>query len=442
MVGVYSDKSEHSAVLAYHCLYALQHRGQEGSGISVSDGSCIRTHKGKGLVSDIFNDEKISSLKGSIAVGSNKYSTLKDMGEFLPLVGNLCFGQLSMSFSGALFCQEARKKMVDSGEIFTTNSDAEYLMHVIARKCSAMSVEEAIVNACKEVKGSYAIILMTKDKLIAVRDPYGIQSLIIGRTSDGSFVIVSETAALDLLCAEYIRDVEPGEVISISKDGLVICADFGVSKKSCVFEFVYTARPDSIINGKSVYEVREQCGRFLAERSGVDADIVIPVPDSGIAAALGYSHGSGISFDMGIVRNHYVGRTFIRPTQDIRNFAVKVKLNPIANLIKGKRVVVVDDSIVRGSTSKQIIVMLKEAGAREVHVRVASPLVLFPCYYGIDIPTKDSLIANHYDIEGIRKLIGADSLAFLELEDLKRAVGSDEYCCACFSGEYPVKCEC
>ncbi len=439
MVGIYGTAD--AARISYLCLYALQHRGQEGSGIATGDGEAIHLHKAGGQVSDIYKERVFPSLKGHLAIGNNKYSTEKDRHErnLLPLVAELTFGQLAISFSGALMSDKDRKELVESGAIFTTSSDSEVLLHLIARKSSKMKLEDAVVDTLKHIKGAYSAMFMTADRIIAARDPNGFKPLILG-VIGGVHVLVSESAALDLLGAEFVREVEPGEVLVIGRDGAGTYANIGKSKLSpCIFEYVYTARPDSVMFGHSVYEVRKECGYRLASQTRVDADIVVPVPDSGIAAAIGYSQGSGLPFELGIIRNHYVGRTFIRPAQDIRNFGVKVKLNPVKRIIKGKRLVVVDDSIVRGTTCQQIVQMLKEAGAKEVHMRIASPQVFFPCKYGIDIPSKDDLIANRHSLDGIRQFIGADSLGFISLDNLINAVGDANHCSACFSGDYPLK---
>ena len=439
MVGVYGTVD--AARMCYLCLYALQHRGQEGSGIAASDGKDIRLHKSAGQVADIYQEKILHLLKGDIAIGTNKYSAEKELHNqnLLPLTAELPFGQFAISLSGALLSDKEREELVKSGTIFTTSSDSEILLHLIARKCSYMQLEEAIADTLKYLKGAYSALFLTTDKLIAARDPNGFRPLILGK-SGGAYILVSESVALDLIGAEFIREIEPGEVVVIDKDGLRVGAN--IKKNAfcpCVFEYVYVARPDSIIFGRSVYETRKECGRMLAAQLPVEADIVVPVPDSGIAAAAGYAQASGLPFEYGIVRNHYVGRTFIRPTQAIRNFSVKVKLNPIKTIIKGKRLVVVDDSIVRGTTCRQIVQMLKEAGVREVHMRIASPQVFFPCKYGIDVPSKDDLIANRFTLDEIRRFIGADTLGFISIENLINAVGDSNHCFACFSGDYPLK---
>jgi len=438
MVGVYG--TDDAANIGYLCLYALQHRGQEGSGIATGDGEEIHLHKATGQVAEIYKKNVLLSLKGNLAIGSNKYSTEKDRHKrnLLPLVAELPFGQFAVTFSGALLSDKSREELIKSGTLFTTSTDTEILLHLIARKSSNMQLEEAITETLKELKGAYSALFMTTDKLIAARDPNGFKSLILGRTGS-TYVVVSESAALDLIGADFIREVEPGEVLTVDKDGLRTYANIGRKEHhACVFEHIYIARPDSVMFGHSVYETRIECGRLLAEQIPAKADIVVPVPDSGIAAAIGYARFSGLPLELGIIRNHYVGRTFIRPTQDIRNFGVKVKLNPVKRIIRGKRLVVVDDSIVRGTTCQKIVQMLKEAGAKEVHMRIASPQIFFPCKYGIDVPTKDDLIANRYTLDGIREFIGADSLGFISLDNLIYAAGGPNYCCACFSGDYPL----
>jgi len=439
MVGVYGAND--AANICYLCLYALQHRGQEGSGIAVSDCSEIHLHKATGQVSDIYKKVVLQTLKGNLAIGSNKYSTEKDRHKrnLLPLVAELSFGQFAISLNGSLLTNKYREELVKAGTFFTTSTDTEVLLHLIARQGTYMKPEEAIAETLKGIKGAYAALFMTKDKLIAARDPYGFKPLLLGKIED-AYVLASETIAFDLIGANYIREVEPGEVLVVDKDGLKTYANIGKKERRlCVFEYVYIARPDSIISGNSVYKIRKTCGHMLAEQIPAEADLVVPVPDSGVSAGMGYAQVSGLPLELGIIRNHYVGRTFIRPTQEIRNFGVKVKLNPIKDIIRGKRLVVVDDSIVRGTTCQQIVQMLKEAGAKEVHMRIASPQIFFPCRYGIDVPSKDDLLANRFSLDGIRKFIGADSIGFISLDNLINAVGGSDYCCACFSGDYPLK---
>ncbi|MDR2885139.1 MAG: amidophosphoribosyltransferase [Deferribacteraceae bacterium] len=439
VAGVYG--SDNAARLTYSCLYALQHRGQEGSGIASSDGEVICVHRAQGLVADVYKEQVFPTLKGKIAIGNNKYSTSKDrhVRNLQPLVAELPLGQLAISLSGVLLTDEARQSLKRRGTIFTTDADSEVILHLIAQKAADMPLESAILETMKSLQGGYAVLFMSLDKLIAFRDPNGLKPLILGKTTDNAYVVASETAALDLLNAEYVREIEPGEMVVISDSGVESYAKInGYKVAPCVFEYVYTARPDSTLFSLPVYEVRKECGRRLARQDKVEADLVIPVPDSGIAAAIGYAQESGLPFELGIVRNHYVGRTFIRPMQEIRNFGVKVKLNPVDSIIAGKRIVVVDDSIVRGTTSMQIVQMLKDAGASEVHMRIASPPVLFPCRYGIDTPDKSDLIANRYNLEDIRKFIGATTLDYLTLDNLKGAINENDCCSACFSGSYPL----
>lgn len=438
VAGVYGD--EDAANLVYLCLYSLQHRGQEGAGIAAFDGVSIHCEKGLGLVSDIFTEGIIEKLPGNFAIGHNRYSTaganlLKNT---QPIVAEINKGQIALAHNGNIVnAYEIRDKLVSEGSIFTSTSDSEIIIQLIA-KSKRSSIVDAIVDSLKILKGAYSLIFMTEKSMIGVRDPFGIRPLLLGKIRTG-YVLVSESCALDLIEAEFIREIEPGEMIIIGEHGIDSLKPFDKCvPRPCIFEYIYFARPDSTIFGNFVYDIRKKLGEKLAEENPVEADIVIPVPDSGVVATLGYSEKSGIPFELGLIRNHYVGRTFIEPTQSIRHFGVKVKLNPVKSVIKDKRVVVVDDSIVRGTTSRKIVKMLREAGAKEIHFRVSSPPSKFPCFYGIDTPTRKELIASTHDIEEIRKYITADSLGYLSLQGLASCVGHMNYCDACFSGDYPT----
>nr|WP_231841011.1 amidophosphoribosyltransferase [Deferribacter desulfuricans] len=438
IAGVFGDKD--AANLVYLSLYALQHRGQEGAGIACSDRHIIRVEKGLGLVADIFKKHTLERLPGDIAIGHNRYST---SGESLlkntqPIVADINLGQVALVHNGNIVnAEKLRDDLVRDGSIFTSTSDSEIVIHLMA-KSGKDNLIDAIISSVSKLKGAFSLIFMTKDMLIGLRDPNGFRPLILGKIRSGH-VLVSETCALDLIDAEFIREIDPGEMVIIKDDGLQSIRPFeNVNPTPCIFEFIYFARPDSRIFGKSVYEVRKSFGMKLAEESPVDADVVIPVPDSGVVATLGYSEYSKISYAMGLIRNHYVGRTFIEPAQSIRHFGVKLKLNAVRSVIEGKRVVVVDDSIVRGTTSRKIVKMLKEAGAKEVHMRISSPPTCYPCFYGIDTPTRSELIASNHTIEEIRKYITADSLAYLSLEGMHECVKPFSFCDACFSGKYPT----
>ncbi len=439
--GVYGH--EEAANLVYLGLYALQHRGQEGAGISSSDGRQIYTEKGLGLVAELFGEKRLKRLPGRIAVGHNRYSTaggsiLKNV---QPIVANFALGMLAIAHNGNLVnAKELREDLEAEGAIFQSTSDSEVFIHLIAHS-RVNDIYERLLEGVKRVSGSYSLLLLREKELIAVRDPYGVRPLCLGRI-DGAYVVASETCAFDLIGAEYIRDIEPGEVLIINENGLTsmkVLNEKGCAH--CIFEFIYFARPDSyIFGGKNVNTIRKALGRRLAKESAVPADIVIPVPDSGVPAAIGFSEESGIDFDFGLIRSHYIGRTFIEPRQSIRHFGVKIKLNPVRELLEGKRVVVIDDSIVRGTTSKKIVKMIREGGrAKEVYLRISSPPTIGPCFYGIDTPTRQELIANSHTLEEIRKYTTADSLAYLSLDGLKGIVPNpDDYCAACFDRRYPI----
>lgn len=430
-----------AANLAYLGLYALQHRGQEAAGIVSSDGKKLYCEKSMGLVADIFTDERIKKLPGHAAIGHNRYSTTGDSVSInvQPILVNFALGSLAIGHNGNLVNAGILKDELEAyGSIFQSTMDSEVIIHLIAQSRRA-SLKERIVDALGHIQGAYSLVLITERELIAVRDPNGFRPLAMG-SLDGATVFASETCAFDLIEAEYVRDVEPGEMVVVDKDGVHSSFPLRQAGPShCIFEFIYFARPDSIVFGQNVYTIRKAFGRQLAKENPVDADVVIPVPDSGVPAALGYAEESGISFDTGLIRNHYVGRTFIEPRQSIRHFGVKIKLNPVQDALKGKRVVVVDDSIVRGTTSKKIIKMIRNAGASEVHMRISSPPTVFPCFYGIDTPTRQELIASSHSVEEIRKYITADSLGYISIEGVQKVVPHPmNYCAACFDGEYPV----
>ena len=428
--------------LTYLGLYALQHRGQESAGIAASDGATIRVVKAMGYVNDAFDGAALASLPGTMAVGHVRYSTAGEsrLANAQPIVVDCSHGQFAVAHNGNLVnAGELRDALVGDGAIFQSSSDTEVIVHLFAR-AKAESAESAIVEAVSQVRGAFSFVMMTKDRLVAVRDPHGFRPLALGRLGD-AWVVCSETCAMDLIGATYIRDVEPGEVVVISAAGARSVKPYPPSRPSqCIFEHVYFARPDSYVFGESVNEVRTEFGRRLARESGVPADVVVPIPDSGVCAAVGYAEAAGLPMRMGLIRNHYVGRTFIQPQQNIRHFGVRVKLNPVKSILEGKRVVLVDDSIVRGTTSRKIVRMVRSAGAREVHMRISCPPTISPCFYGVDTPRKSELIAATHTLEEIRKYVDADSVAYLSLEGLTGAVkaGRSDYCTSCYTGVYPV----
>ena len=439
--GVYGH--EEAANLTYLGLYALQHRGQEASGIVAGDGEQFCIQKGMGLVADIFHKSVLERLPGHMAIGHNRYSTTggNDLKNVQPLTVNFALGNLALAHNGNLInAQMLRHELEAYGAIFQSTSDSEVIIHLIAHS-RAGSFLSRVVDALNQVRGAFSVVLMTDNGLIAARDPYGLRPLCIGRLRS-SWVVASETCAFDLLDAEYIREVEPGELIVITDQGLESHHPFPKTAPAmCVFEYVYFARPDSRIFGsEAVYATRKALGRQLAQEAWVPADVVIPVPDSGVPAALGYAEGASVPFEAGLIRNHYVGRTFIEPEQSIRHFGVKVKLNAVPEVLNGKRVVVIDDSLVRGTTSRKIVKMIRQAGAKEVHMRISSPPIISPCFYGIDTPTKKELIASDHSIEEIRKYITADSLAYLSLDGMLKSAPRtpDQYCTACFTERYPI----
>ena len=436
-----------AANLAYLGLYALQHRGQESAGIVSSDGKELYVHRAMGEVEEIFQPSVLAQLPGSLAIGHTRYSTAGDKAllNAQPIMIDCNKGKVALGHNGNLTnAADWRRKLEHRGSIFQTNSDTEVIVHLIARS-QARNLSGAIGDALNQVEGAYSLLVLTQDELYAVRDPRGFRPLVLGKlTTPGGFVswlVASETCAFDLLNAQYIREIEPGEMVRISKSGIE-SIHFAPPKphQQCIFEHVYFARPDSTIFGRSVNSSREMLGRLLAKEYPVAADLVVPVPDSGVPAAVGYAMESGIPFRMGLIRNHYIGRTFIEPSQAIRNFGVKLKLNPIRGLIEGKRVVLVDDSIVRGTTSRKIVRMVREAGATEVHVRISCPPTISPCYYGVDTPTREELIASSNSPEEICKFLGADSLGYISLNGLKQAVGDTQgdFCTSCYTGVYPT----
>ncbi len=438
-------KHEEAARIAYLGLYALQHRGQESAGIVSTDGHHLYSEKGMGHVADIFTESTLETLKGDVAIGHTRYSTAGDSSvkNAQPIQVACSKGEVALCHNGNLVnALEIRKKLEMQGSIFQSTSDSEVILHLIARS-SKPTVEEAIQEALSQLTGAYSLIFLTREKMIAVRDPRGFRPLCFGYL-DGSPVIGSETCAFDLIDAGFEREVEPGEMLILSEHGVESRKIFPPARHSyCIFEHVYFSRPDSQIFGRSVYLSRNLLGKYLAQEQPVEADIVVPVPDSGVAAAIGFSKESGIRFEFGLIRNHYVGRTFIEPKQSIRHFGVRIKLNPVAEVINGKRVVLVDDSIVRGTTSRKIVKMVRAAGAAEVHVRISCPPTISPCFYGVDTPTKRELIASSHTVEEICKYIEADSLGYLSHEGMLRACGDaaeeERFCSACYTGKYPVE---
>jgi len=439
--GIYGHPN--ASELTYYGLYALQHRGQESAGIVSSDGKRFHVHRGMGLVPQIFNGDVLHNLIGKVAVGHTRYSTTgsSHLGNAQPLTVNCARGQIAIAHNGNLTnASHLRDELESRGSIFQTTVDSEIVLHLMAQP-SPNGQTTNLINAIRKIEGAYSLVIMTNQELIGVRDPHGFRPLCIGKLDD-AWVLASETCALDLIHAKFIRDVEPGEIVVINETGLTSVQAFPEHKERafCIFEYVYFARPDSTINNRSVYRVRVDLGKQLAREYPVKADIIVPVPDSGNCAALGYSLESGIPYEMAFVRNHYVGRSFLQPSQLIRDFNVRVKLNLIEELVKDKSVVVVDDSIVRGTTCKARVNNLKEAGAREVHVLVSCPPHMNPCVYGIDFPDRSKLMAANYSREEIRKYLNADSLYYLSQEGMVGATGlpRDSFCMACYDGRYPV----
>ena len=441
----YNDAAAHTAL----GLHALQHRGQESVGIVTYDGAQFHSHRALGLVGDNFSSENvISKLPGRVAMGHVRYATTGAtiLRNVQPLFAEFKFGGLAVAHNGNLTNAYAlRRSLIDRGSIFQSTNDTETIVHLIARSEFGRVVDR-ITDALTQVEGAYSLVAMTQKKLIGVRDPHGVRPLVIGRLGT-AYIITSETCALDIIGAKFIRDVDPGEIVVIDEQGLHSIKPFSkVSRRFCIFEYIYFARPDSVIEGKHVYAVRKSIGRELARESAIAADVIVPVPDSGVPAALGYAQEADMPFELGIIRNHYVGRTFIEPTAQIRNLGVRLKHNANVGALKGKRVILVDDSIVRGTTSTKIVDMVRNAGAREVHMRISSPPTTHSCFYGIDTPERDQLMAANHDVKAMADIIGVDSLAFISIDGLYRAVGEarrngelPQYCDACFTGEYPIR---
>jgi amidophosphoribosyltransferase len=445
MCGIFGVANNSDAAnLTYLGLYALQHRGQESTGMSSSDGEQVYTTKAMGYVAEVFTEEVLAKLKGSIAIGHTRYSTAGDSseGNAQPIVVKSCgtHGTVALVHNGNLInALSLRSDLEREGAIFQSTSDSEVILHLLARSQSSDLIE-ALGETLSKVQGAFSLLILTRDSLIAVRDPNGFRPLCVGKLN-GAYAFGSETCAFDLIGATYLREVEPGEIVVIQGGELrSVKALHAPRLAKCIFEQVYFSRPDSIVFGRTVQTSRSLMGKILAEESPVDADLVVPIPDSGVAAAVGYSEQSGIPFAFGLIRNHYVGRTFIEPKSNIRHFGVKVKLNPVKEQLAGKRVILIDDSIVRGTTSRKIVKMVRAAGAKEVHMRISCPPTISPCFYGIDTPTKKELIASSHTVEEICKYIEADSLAYLSLPGLLRAVGgrTNEFCTACYTGQYPI----
>jgi len=441
VVGVYGCPE--AAKLTYLGLYALQHRGQESTGIVASDGQHIHAEVGMGRVNDFFTERRLTHLPGHLAIGHNRYSTTGSsvLRNAQPLLVDYARGALAIAHNGNLVnAQRLRAELEVRGSIFRSTTDTEVVLHLVAQS-RADDVLDGIVEALQQVQGAYSLVLMNRTEIFVARDPHGFRPLCLGQLGDG-YVIASETCALDLIEATYLRDVAPGELIRISAAGLQSYFPLPPAPPTqCIFELIYFARPDSDIFGHNVYLIRKALGRQLAREAPVEADVVIPVPDSGMPAALGYAEEAGIPFDIGLIRNHYVGRTFIEPQQSIRHFGVKIKLNAIKRFLEDKRIVVVDDSIVRGTTSKKLVHMIRQAGAKEVHVRISSPPITHPCLYGIDTPTRGELIAASHTVDEMRDYIEADSLAYLSHAGMMRVVHAQDqtYCSACFTGQYPIE---
>ena len=445
VVGVYGD--DEAANLAYLAMYALQHRGQESAGIVVGDGEHVKRTAGVGLVADVFTEAELAALPGRVAIGHVRYATAGDVNDRArdaqPLLVRCQAGPVAVAHNGNLVNADSlRAQFEERGSIFQTSSDTEVIMHLVAG--SHGTLLERLQKSLKQVRGAYSLALMGDGRLYGVRDPSGVRPLAIGKRGT-AWILASETCAFDLIGAQYVRDVAPGEIVVIDDNGLQSCLldnPEGLPAAECIFEHVYFARPDSLVFGRYVHEARKALGRQLAKEQPALADVVIPVPDSGVYAAMGYAQESAIPFEMGLVRNHYVGRTFIEPEQKIRNFGVKLKLNPVRSILEGMRVVIVDDSIVRGTTSKKIVEMVRAAGAKEIHLRISAPATTGPCYYGIDTPTKHELIASRMTVDEITKFVGADSLGYLSRAGLHAAVrgktSTSGTCDACFSGDYPI----
>ncbi len=440
---------EDASTLTALGLHALQHRGQEASGIVSYDGKHFLAHRDVGLVDEIFSDSAtIAKLKGSAAIGHNRYATTGGAGlrNVQPLYGDLAFGGFAIAHNGNLTnALTIREELVRRGSLFQSSTDTEVIIHLVALS-KKETVVDRFIEAVQRIEGAYSLLAFSKDQLIGVRDSHGFRPLSLGKLGD-AYILASETCAFDIIGAEYVRDIEPGEMVVITKDGIQSLRPLETAQsRLCIFEYIYFARPDSDMGGKSVYETRKKIGATLAQENPCDVDLVVPVPDSGVPAAIGYAEAAGIPFDLGIIRNHYVGRTFIEPTQRIRHLGVKMKHNANRSLVQGKRIVLVDDSIVRGTTSRKIVEMMRAAGASEVHMRISSPPSKYSCFYGIDTPSSEELLAHTHSVEEIAKYIGVDSLAYISIDGLYRAMGKPGriandpgYCDACFTGDYAVK---
>ncbi|NLO97041.1 MAG: amidophosphoribosyltransferase [Peptococcaceae bacterium] len=439
LFGIYAPGQE-VARITYYGLYALQHRGQESAGIAVSDGRRIQQHKGMGLVSEVFSPEILDKMQGKMAIGHVRYSTtgLSLASNAQPLVVYFQKGMMALAHNGNLTnAVDLREELGARGTVFQTTIDSEVILNMIARY-RRYSLEDAIVKTMIDLKGAYALLIMAEDKIIGVRDPYGVRPLCLGRLGE-HYCLASESSALDTIGAEFVRDVEPGEVLTIDEEG--IHSRQGLPKEKtafCSFEYIYFARPDSTIDKLNVWESRRQMGVELAKECPIDADVVVAVPDSGTPAAIGYAQTLGLPFEEGLLKNRYVGRTFIQPTQEMREVAVRIKLNTNSRVLRDRRVVLIDDSIVRGTTSSKLVEMVRACGAKEVHLLISSPPVCYPCYYGIDTAEREKLIANKMNVEEIKKFVGADTLYYLSEQGLKRALGDYSVCLACFNGDYPI----
>ncbi|MGN9134135.1 amidophosphoribosyltransferase [Clostridium sp. HCP1S3_B4] len=440
--GVYSPKPMDTAGITYYGLYALQHRGQESAGIAVSDGEKIEMHKGLGLITDAFKDKNdLHKLKGNVAIGHVRYSTTgaNTVENSQPLVSNSKIGTIAMAHNGNLVNADViRELLEEGGHIFHTSIDTEVIATLLARS-AAKGMERAVVDAMQAVKGSFALVIMTKDKLIGARDPHGIRPLCIGKIDD-AYILSSESCALDAVGADFVRDVKPGEIVVIDENGIKsITYAESTGCQTCSFEYIYFARPDSTIDGLDVYTTRVKFGEQLYKEHKIEADLVCPVPDSGIPAAIGYSKASGIPFETGFIKNRYVGRTFISPSQEVRERAVAVKLNPLKVNVQGKRVILIDDSIVRGTTSKHLVDAMRRAGAKEVHLLISAPPVKFPCYFGIDTAYRSELIAANHTIKETEEILGADTLGYLSMDGMYKCLSEKKgFCVGCFNGVYPV----
>ena len=447
--GVFSPQTSDVASTAYYGLFALQHRGQESCGIVVNDDGIFQSYKDTGLVNDVFTPQILAKLgEGNMAVGHVRYGTTggNDRSNAQPIVVNHIKGRMALAHNGNIVnCEQLRRELELEGSIFSTTSDTEVISYIITKeRLKAPSIEQAVNQAMRRVKGAYSLVIMSPSKLIAVRDAYGFRPLCYGKTEDGRYVVASESCALDAVSAKFIRDIRPGEIVVFDQNGARSITDHcGEADGSlCVFEYIYFARPDSVIDGCSVHNARMRAGAFLALEHPVQADVVIGVPDSGLDAAVGYAKQAGIPYEIGFIKNKYIGRTFIQPGQKSREDKVKIKLNPIADVVRGKRIVMIDDSIVRGTTSARIVKLLREEGAKEIHMRVSAPPFLNPCYYGTDIDSRENLIAASHSVEEIAKIIGVDSLGYLSVESVKqiaKGLHGTGYCTACFDGAYPTE---